>query len=66
MTAAAAGAASCVIRWCAGAASGLPANRAHAFDGPVFAKLGGRMVKLQPGRVVVGGPGYQIIECTLL
>ena len=33
---------------------------------PVFAKLGGRMVKLQPGRAVVSGPGYQIVECTLL
>ena len=31
--------------------------------GQVFARLGARMVKLEPGRVLMGGPGYQIIGC---
>jgi len=33
---------------------------------PVFAKLGGRMVKLDPGKILVGGPGYQIVGCNVL
>ena len=32
-------------------------------EGQVFARLGARMVKLEPGRVLMGGPGYQIIAC---
>ena len=32
-------------------------------EGQVFARLGARMVKLEPGRMLMGGPGYQIIVC---
>lgn len=34
-------------------------------DGQVFARLGGRMIKLEPGRILVGGPGYQIVSCNV-
>lgn len=34
-------------------------------EGQVFARLGPRMVKLEPGRVLAGGPGYQIIGCNV-
>jgi hypothetical protein len=33
--------------------------------GHVFAKLGARMVKLEPGKVLMSGPGYQIIGCNV-
>lgn len=33
--------------------------------GHVFAKLGVRMVKLEPGKVLMSGPGYQIIGCNV-
>ncbi len=32
---------------------------------PVFAKVAGRTVKLQPGTVLVSGPGYQIVSCNV-
>lgn len=32
---------------------------------PIFAKMSGRTVKLQPGTVLVSGPGYQIIGCNV-
>jgi hypothetical protein len=34
--------------------------------GHVFAKLGARMVKLEPGKVMMSGPGYQIIGCNVV
>lgn len=34
-------------------------------EGQVFARLGARMVKLETGRVLMGGPGYQIINCSV-
>lgn len=35
-------------------------------EGQVFLRLGPRMVKLAPERVVMSGPGYQIITCHML
>ena len=34
-------------------------------SGQVFARVGARMVKLEPGRMLMGGPGYQIIGCQI-
>ncbi len=34
--------------------------------GAIYAKIAGRMIKLQPGKVVVSGPGYQIVGCNVL
>ena len=34
--------------------------------GAIYAKIAGRMIKLQPGQVVVSGPGYQIVGCNVL
>lgn len=32
-------------------------------EGPVFAKLGPRMCKLKPSRILSSGPGFQVIGC---
>lgn len=34
--------------------------------GQVFARLAARTVKLEPGKVVMSGPGYQIIGCSVV
>lgn len=33
---------------------------------PVFAKLAGRTIKLLPGKVLVSGPGYQVVGCAVV